>query len=74
MQGLWEATLEEEREKGLKKGIRKGRQEGIEKGIEKGRREGLEQAALQMLRKGTDLEEVADTLGLPIQKLQKLKV
>ena len=46
-----------------------GREEGREEGIE----EGLKKAASSMLARGTPLQEVAETLELPVDMLQQLK-
>ncbi len=45
-----------------------GRQEGIEKGIKKGKQE----VALKLVKKGFDLEDVADSTGVPKDDLEKL--
>jgi predicted transposase YdaD len=45
------------------------REEGREEGIE----EGLDKAARLMLARGTSAQEVAETLGLPAERLQQLQ-
>ena len=49
------------------------KQKERQQGHKEGRQEGLEYAALKLLRKGMTIKEIADTLELPLQKLQKLK-
>jgi hypothetical protein len=49
--------------------LQNARLEGIEEGIEKG----MEKAAYSMLARGTSLQEVAETLSLPVDRLQQLK-
>jgi predicted transposase YdaD len=53
--------------------LENARLEGIEEGIEEGREKGMEKAARSMLARGTPLKEVAETLGLAVDRVQKLK-
>ncbi len=53
------------KEAGIQIGIEKGRQEGIERGIEK--------VARSMLLKKLDAKIIAESTGLSIEKIKKLK-
>ena len=55
------------------RGMEKGRAEGMEKGMEKGRVEGLFQSALNFLKMGLSVEDVARGTGLPREKIMELK-
>ena len=46
---------------------------GMEKGMEKGRVEGLFQSALNFLKMGLSVEDVARGTGLPKEKIMELK-
>ena len=72
---------EQERMKGLRKGLRKGRMEGIEKGMEKGmekgRMEGIEkgrkEVIVNMLKEKLDITLVSKVTGLPTKEIKKLQ-
>ncbi len=49
--------------------INQGREEGMEKGIEKG----LVKTALNMFRKGLDLDTVSEYIALPLEQLKGLQ-
>ena len=68
-----EKGREEGMEKGREEGMEKGRAEGMEKGMEKGRVEGLFQSALNFLKMGFSVEDVARGTGLPREKIMELK-
>ena len=51
----------------------KGRQEGLEEGMEKGMQKMQKQFALNLLKKKTDISFIADTTGLSIEEIKKLK-
>ena len=64
---------EEGMERGRAEGREKGRAEGMERGMEKGRVEGLFQSALNFLKMGLSVEDVARGTGLPKEKIMELK-
>ena len=66
---LWQDTLAEEREQGLKKGLQKGRQEGLQKG----RQEGQQAVILNMLKEKLDLSVISKVTGLSEEEINKLK-
>ena len=55
-------------------GREEGREEGLEEGLEKGRGEGLLRGAKSMLNFGASPEIVAESLGLPLDKVISLQV
>ncbi len=62
-------SLDEERAKGLKLGLQKGRLEGLQKG----RQECQQELILKMLEAKADLSFISKVTGLSAQKLKKLK-
>ncbi len=56
-------------ERGMEKGVKKGRAEGMEEG----KKEGLFQSALNFLKMGLSVEDVARGTGLPREKIMELK-
>ena len=83
MMVMWDnyAALEHAVNKGIKegmeKGMKKGMKEGIEKGIEKGIKEGEKKKGLEIAKKllayNTPLEIIANSTGLSIEEIKKLK-
>ncbi len=79
-----EQMLEEAIQKGLEKGLKQGLKQGLEQGLEKGKKEERAKAeaeklaekrisAVKMLKSGFDVEMIADTLGLPVEEIERLK-
>ena len=62
---LWQDTLAEEREQGLKKGLQKGRQEGLQAG--------RQAVILNMLKEKADLSFISKVTGLSEEEINKLK-
>ena len=75
-------SIDRATEKGIEKGIRKGRKEGIEKGIRKGRKEGIEKGiekgiedvALNMLKEGMNVSQVSKITGMSKDKIKALQI
>ncbi len=57
----------------LQEGEEKGRQEGEEKGKQEGRQEGKQEIALNLLRVGMDIIQVAKVTGLSTEQIQLLQ-
>lgn len=61
----------------MRQGYERGLEEGLEKGIEKGVEKGvlIERHSIvrKLISKGFSLEEVAETIEMPIEVVQKLK-
>jgi predicted transposase/invertase (TIGR01784 family) len=55
-------------EEGIEKGIEKGIEQGIEQGIEKG----MATVIMKLLKKGFTAEELARTVELPVEHIQKI--
>jgi predicted transposase YdaD len=53
---LYDAILEEGREKGLREGLEKGREEGLEKGLEKGLEEAKKRTILNGHKNGLSVD------------------
>ncbi|MCA1296094.1 Rpn family recombination-promoting nuclease/putative transposase [Paenibacillus sp. alder61] len=53
-------------------GYEEGLEEGIEKGIEKGMETARLKVAQKLLEKGFSLEEIGETIELPVEEVQKL--
>ncbi len=66
-------SLDEERAKGLKLGLQKGRLEGLQKGRQEGLQKGQQELILKMLKAKVDLSLISKVTGLSEQKLKKLK-
>ena len=66
----------EEKVEKMKKKIQeaeKRAEEAEEKGIEKGRLEGIEKVAINMLSKGLEIKIIAESTGLSIEEIKRLK-
>lgn len=46
--------------------------EGLAKGIEQGIQKGIEKIVLNMHKKGVSIEQIAETIDLPIDKVKKI--
>ncbi len=68
-----ERLINQGREEGLEKGREKGREEGEKDGLEKGEKNGLIKAALNMFKRGMDLNTVRECIELPLDQLQLLQ-
>jgi len=68
LKGIKEGKIE-----GIKKGKIKGMKEGIIKGEQKGMNDGKLEIAINLLRKGMELDLVSEVTNLPISKLKNLK-
>lgn len=67
-------TILEQRElKGMEKGIVEGMEKGIEKGIVEGIVEGKKMIAINLLRKGFPVEQVAEISELEIEEIMRLR-
>ncbi|QQD24708.1 hypothetical protein GJQ55_09655 [Venatoribacter cucullus] len=62
--------IETVREEGLQKGLQKGLQQGEQKGFTLGQ---LEAAQKLLDNKLLTAEQIADTLGLPLQQIKELE-
>ena len=60
-------------ERGMERGRAEGMEKGRAEGMEKGRVEGLFQSALNFLKMGLSVEDVARGTGLPKEKIMELK-
>ena len=60
--------LEQGREQGLEKGLEQGREQGREQGLEKGK----EIIARNLLGMGMSIEEIAQAVELPVEKIRTL--
>ncbi|EBJ4081127.1 ISNCY family transposase, partial [Salmonella enterica] len=60
-------------QKGIEKGIEKGRLEGIQIGEEKGRNEGKLEVARTMLQNGLDRSTVMKMTGLTAEDLDQIR-
>jgi predicted transposase/invertase (TIGR01784 family) len=47
--------------------------EGREAGLREGRQEGIEEVALNLVRSGMSLEQIASVTGLSIQRVRELR-
>ena len=61
------------KEEGRQEGRQEGVHEGVQKGLRQGVQKGMRQAALNMLRKKTDIDFVSDVTGLPLDEIKKLQ-
>ena len=83
MMVMWDnyAALEHAVNKGIKEGMEKGMKEGLEKGMEKGMEKGLKEGekkksleiAKKLLTYNTPLDIIANSTGLSIEEIKKLK-
>jgi hypothetical protein len=60
------------KEEGIEEGIEKGIEEGIEKGIEKGKEEMAKEVAKNLFSNGFSLDVIAQSVGLPLEKIRAL--
>jgi len=68
MQSLAQRWVEQGFEQGIEEGIEKGIEKGIEQGIEKGKM----QTAKKLLKKGIDIEIIAESTGFSKKEIKKL--
>ena len=59
-------------QEGIEKGILLGRAEGIEQGIEKGIEQERKSIIANMLKKGFDIELIAELASLPVVEVRKI--
>jgi len=57
-------------ERGKKEGVKEGKEIGVKEGEERGKMN----IALSCLRKGMEVDIIADITGLPLKKIEELKV
>ena len=73
---FFSAKLMDEHYEGYNEGKEAGRQEGIEegmqKGIKKGRKEEVQEIAKRMHAKGKSTDEIAEMLGLTVEKIRSI--
>ncbi len=67
-----QCSLDEEREKGIKKGRREGRMEGHKEGRMEGHKEGTQEAALRMIQNGLDVKTICLCTGLTFKEVEEL--
>ena len=61
-------------QEGIEKGILQGRAEGLAQGMKQGIEKGIEQVVANMLRKGFDVELIAELAGLSVVDIRKYVV
>ena len=59
-------------QQGIEKGIAQGMKQGIEQGIEKGIEQGKKSIIINMLKKGFDMELIADISNMPVEEVHML--
>ena len=59
-------------EQGLAQGIAQGIEKGMAQGIEQGIEQGKKQMILNMLSRGTDVEEIAQIAQMPVETIEEL--
>ena len=59
-------------QEGIEKGILQGRAEGLAQGMKQGIEKGIEQVVGNMLRKGFDVELIAELADLPVADIRKI--
>jgi predicted transposase/invertase (TIGR01784 family) len=67
---FYQEAFEEGREEGIQQGVQQGRQEGRQEGKQEGRQEGKLELIPFMLGLGVTLEQIAEALNLPLEKVQ----
>jgi predicted transposase/invertase (TIGR01784 family) len=71
-----EGEIHHSEEKGRIEGIKVGEKKGLKKGIKegeiKGKKEEKLEIAINMLKKGVDLNLISEVTNLPISKIQNL--
>jgi predicted transposase/invertase (TIGR01784 family) len=70
---ILEFAKKEARREGLQEGREEGRAEGREEGRAEGRAEGVKEMAVEMLKKGMDIELVSEISKLSIDDVRKLR-
>ncbi|MEA5517786.1 Rpn family recombination-promoting nuclease/putative transposase [Limnoraphis robusta] len=65
-----EQGLQEGRTQGLQQGLQEGRIEGLQQGLQ----QGFQQVALNLLRSGMSLEQVANFTGLSVEQVTQLQL
>ena len=81
MGNLTEQWFKQGEQKGVERGMQLGMEQGVERGVERGMELGMERGeykkarliALNLLKKGLDVETIAETTDLPINIIQHLK-
>ncbi|MDR1134087.1 MAG: hypothetical protein LBL05_07965, partial [Synergistaceae bacterium] len=63
-----EEALQVWKEEGFEEGMEKGREQGIERGME----QGMEKMARNLLSKGIAPDVIAQSAGMPLEKIQSL--
>ncbi|MEB3830859.1 flagellar assembly protein H, partial [Phormidium sp. CCY1219] len=64
--------IERGQELGRQEGLQEGRREGRQEGLQEGLQEGIEQVALNLVRSGMSLEQIAGVTGLSVQRVREL--
>ena len=60
-------------EKGKQKGLKEGLEKGLEKGLVEGLEKGKKEVALEMLKKGLDIDLIMETTKLSLEEIEQLK-
>ncbi|WP_059104301.1 hypothetical protein [Shouchella shacheensis] len=60
-------------EKGKREGVREGKKEGMKEGMKEGEKEGKKHVALEMLKRGLDLELIAEVTKLDREEIENLR-
>ena len=68
----WYACMEYRYEEGVEKGKLEGIEKGKQEGVEQGKLEGLYQTAINMKKRGIDLQTIVDCTGLSLEEVEKL--
>lgn len=62
--------MDEARQQGLQQGIQQGIQQGMQQGMQQGDMERAKKTALNMLRRGDSLNDIANILDLPVERIK----
>ena len=68
----WQRGLTTGLTRGLQKGWKKGKQEGKQEGRQEGKQEGKQEIAMNLLRVGMSVEQVAQVTGLTVEQVRQL--
>ena len=78
MPTLAQRWVEQGEERGVKKGVKQGIEQGIEKGIKTGFNQGKKiekvEIAKRLIKRGIDLNIIAESTGLPREEIDELAV
>lgn len=60
-------------ERGKKEGLEEGKKRGLEEGLEKGLERGKKEVALELLKKGLDINLIMEATKLSLDEIEQLK-